>query len=130
MRIALTSSIVAQHPQLEGIFQSGDKKVNVSNTTGHTDSYCSSHHVWKHLEKVKSTDNHAILPLWKRVKQKLRLRSRLHHWFYQGSHPSIYPEYIDDFKKVKDAVLSAGLTEKELNVSRKDIAKIGDHITI
>ena len=46
---SLTSSIVAQHPQLEGIFESGDKKVNVSNTTGHTDSYCSSHHVWKHL---------------------------------------------------------------------------------
>jgi hypothetical protein len=77
----------------------------------------------------ESSNNQIITRLWRSIKQSLAIRSRLRAWFYQGSHSSIYPKYFDDFKKVKDAVLSAGLTEKELNISRIDFANQGDHIS-
>jgi glycosyltransferase domain-containing protein len=73
----------------------------------------------------ESSNNQIITRLWRRIKQSLAIRSRLRAWFYQGCHSSIYPKYFDDFKKVKDAVLSANLTEKELNVSRMDFANQG-----
>ena len=68
-----------------------------------------------------------ILLLWRRVKRKLgNLPTRFRQLLYKGCHPSIYPQYFDDFKKVKDAVLSAGLTETELDVSREDYANQGN----
>ena len=48
---SLTSSLLAQHPQLEGIFESSNNAtVSNSQNLGHTDNYNSSHHVWRHLD--------------------------------------------------------------------------------
>jgi len=74
----------------------------------------------------ESSNNQIITKLWISIKQSLAIRSRLRAWFYLGCHSSIYPKYFDDFKKVKDAVLSAGLTAKELDVSRMDFANQGN----
>ena len=58
------------------------------------------------------------------LRQKLRIRtfvtSFLYQLFYQGCHPSIYPDSLSDYIKVKNAVLTAGLTADELNKARKD----------
>jgi len=77
--------------------------------------------------RYKLNLNNNIPPLWTQVKSKLRIRNRLYHWLYKGCHPSIYPQYFNDFKKVKDAVILAGLTQKELNISRLDFANLGNH---
>ena len=49
---SLTSSLFAQHPQLEGIFGSSEKSNSVSMVDKHSDAYCASHHVWNHLNKL------------------------------------------------------------------------------
>jgi len=67
--------------------------------------------------------------VWTRLRNNIGLRTRLRKIFLQGCHRSIYPKYFDDFKKVKDAVISADLTEKELNLSRMDFANQGNQIT-
>ena len=55
-----------------------------------------------------------------RLKHYIRLRTRLRIIMFQGCHPSIYPNYLNDYKKVKKAVISAGLDYNDLNQSRKD----------
>ena len=79
------------------------------------------------LEIPVESDNNSINHLIKRFRQELRIRNRFHQWFYNGCHPSIYPKSFEDFKKIKDVVLSANLTQEKLNVSRKNYATQGDH---
>ena len=77
------------------------------------------------MKRHKHNKSQVLISFLKRIKEKLRIRTRLKGWmyyfFYQGCHPSIYPDYIEDFKKVKKAVLSAGLTFEELNLARRKI---------
>jgi glycosyltransferase domain-containing protein len=84
----------------------------------------------KKQQKLKSIKDSCYTQYFVKVRHKLRIRTRavglMHYLRYNGCHPSIYPEYLEDFKRVKNAVLSANLTEEELNESRKDYAKQGD----
>jgi glycosyltransferase domain-containing protein len=74
-------------------------------------------------QKSKQLNDVFYMHLLKKIKSKLRIRTRviymIHQMFYQGCHPSIYPKYFKDFERVKEAVLSVGLTDDELNESRK-----------
>ena len=47
----------------------------------------------------------------------------LHYLRYQGCHPSMYPEYLENFKQVREVVLSAGLIAEELKVFSKNFTK-------
>jgi len=49
---SLISSIISQNPEVEGIFQ--DNNVPLFSTNKHVLSYCSSHHIWDFLLKIKS----------------------------------------------------------------------------
>ena len=63
--------------------------------------------------------NNAHISLIAKLKNKVRLRTRMRNYFRQGCPDSIYPRYLKDFKKVKKAVLSAGLLAENLNISRQ-----------
>jgi glycosyltransferase domain-containing protein len=79
-----------------------------------------------YLERVElkmANRSNGSTSTWLRLRQKVRFRTRLRQMFWQGCYPSIYPEYFDDYLKVKEAVLSANLTQEELNVARRDLAK-------
>jgi len=79
-----------------------------------------------YLERVElkmANRSNGSTSTWLRLRQKVRFRTRLRQMFCQGCYPSIYPEYFDDYLKVKEAVLSANLTQEELNVARRDFAK-------
>ena len=69
------------------------------------------------IQKSQITNLHSMR-LLKRIRHNLGIRRRVKALFnnllYQGCHPSIYPEYLDDFKKVREAVISAGLSNDEL----------------
>ncbi len=78
------------------------------------------------LEKKMASLLNGQASTWLRLRKRIGLRTRLRKLLLNGCHPSIYPKYFDDFKKVKDAVLSANLTEKELNVSRIDFVNQGN----
>jgi glycosyltransferase domain-containing protein len=81
----------------------------------------------QNLNYQKSFKNKLSFLFLNRFKQKLRIPRRILGWIYlicyQGCHPSIYPEHLDDFKRVRGAVLSAGLNSEELNKSRKELTK-------
>ena len=70
------------------------------------------------LKKQKLKSILHIFPTLKRVKQILRIRTRakalFNHLFCHGCHPSIYPEYFVDYKRVREAVLSSKLTSDDL----------------
>jgi len=68
-------------------------------------------------------DGHVSIFTW--LRNNFRIRTRFRKFFLQGCHLSIYPKYFDDFKKVRDAIISADLTEKELSISRMDFADQG-----
>ena len=61
---SMVSSILSQHPELEGIF-SGDTE-STYNEAGHSNGFCESFHLWKFLvdsaRDTRSQDNH--LPFW------------------------------------------------------------------
>ena len=62
-----------------------------------------------------------------RLRQLIRgLKSRKENDINQGCHPSIRPDYVEDFEKVKKAVLSAKLTFEHLNEARKDYESFGN----
>jgi hypothetical protein len=46
----------------------------------------------------------------------------MYNYLYNGCHPSIYPEYLDDFILVKEAVLLSDANLEEMNISRKEMA--------
>jgi len=85
-------------------------------------------YVTRALTRVKierESESKALISFLKRIKQKLRIRTRIIGWFnflrYHGCYPSIYPEHFKDFKKVKESVLSSGLGLEELNLAREKI---------
>ncbi|SVE14597.1 uncharacterized protein METZ01_LOCUS467451, partial [marine metagenome] len=47
----------------------------------------------------------------------------LHYPRYQGHHFSMYLEYLENFKQVREVVLSADLIAEELKVFSKDFTK-------
>lgn len=63
---------------------------------------------------------------WPLLRKNIGLRIHMQKILFQGCHPSIYPKYFDDYKNVKDSVISANLTERELNISRVDFANQGN----
>ena len=81
------------------------------------------------LKKIKSGNNSDFIKYLKQIKHKLRIRTRavnlMHYMLYQGCHPSIYPKYLEDFKRVREAVLSERLGAEELNKARRDYENHG-----
>ena len=67
--------------------------------------------------KNQKEDQH-LMRLLKKIKRKLRIRTRsrvlFNYLLYQGCHPSIYPDYLADFKKVREAVFSACISSDKL----------------
>ena len=63
--------------------------------------------------------------LFIKLRQKVRLRSRIRVLFFQGCHHSIYTDYLSDYKQVRSSVMSAGLTFDDLNECRKDTSEFG-----
>ncbi len=86
------------------------------------DNYLDSYR--KKLEKINSMNNSFFIKYLKMINHTLRIRTRvislIYLLRYQGCHPSIYPKYLEDFKRVKEAVLSARLTADDTTQSRKD----------
>jgi len=54
------------------------------------------------------------------LRNKIRLGMRLRLLLFQGCHSSVYPDYLEDYKRLRYMVLSAQLSHRELNRSRKD----------
>mgnify|MGYP000355524641 CR=1 FL=1 len=80
----------------------------------------------KYLDRSEKRWNNDKLSIWHNIRQIVGLRSRLRKLFLNGCHYSIYPKYYNQYKKVKDAVLSSDLKEEELNISRIDFTKQGE----
>ena len=60
--------------------------------------------------------------IWSRLRIMIGLRTQLRRVFLNGCHSSVYPKYIEDFTKLKQAVLSSNIPAKELNTSRRQFA--------
>ena len=79
----------------------------------------------RYIDRSENEWKNNKVSIWQNIRQKVGLRTSLRTIFFQGCHLSIYPKYYNQYKKVKDAVLSSSLNEEELNVSRKDFTKQG-----
>jgi glycosyltransferase domain-containing protein len=73
---------------------------------------------------IKSENKNDFIKHLKQIKHKLRIRTRafglINRLLYQGCHPSIHPKYLEEYKRVRESVISSGLTAEDLNESRKD----------
>ena len=69
--------------------------------------------------KLELLENNSSNSLITKIRNKLNFRYRKNVLFYKGCDPSIYPKHIDDFLKIKNAVISSRLSIEELNKSRK-----------
>ena len=78
-----------------------------------------------HVGKNIGTRGNKNVSTWSRLRKIIGLRTRLRKLFLNGCHPSIYPEYKEDFTKVKQAVMSSNVLVEELNKSRKQYAAQG-----
>jgi|SaaInlStandDraft_6_1057023.scaffolds.fasta_scaffold31501_1 glycosyltransferase domain-containing protein len=70
-------------------------------------------------EKKIANRNNRYVTIWSCLRKSIGFRTRLRKIFLNGCHPSIYPEYIEDFTKLKQAVMSSNIPLEELNKSRK-----------
>ena len=77
-----------------------------------------------YLDRSENKLNNKV-SIWQNIRQKVGLRTSIRALLLQGCHLSIYPKYYNQYKKVKDAVISSDLNEEELNISRKDFSKQG-----
>lgn len=73
----------------------------------------------KHI-KASSENNNMICLLLKRLRYKAGIGSRIRYMYYKGVHPSIPPKFVEDFQKIKTAVLTAKLGSEALNEARKN----------
>jgi glycosyltransferase domain-containing protein len=71
------------------------------------------------LEKKIVTRRNKNVSIWSRLRKIIGLRTRLRKLFLNGCHPSIYPEYMEDFTKLKQSVMSSNIPVEELKKSRK-----------
>ena len=60
---SLISSLLGQHPQLEGIFGNSNEP-SITDNLNHIVNYCTSHHVWSFLDSHWDQINEDEGPLW------------------------------------------------------------------
>jgi hypothetical protein len=95
---SLISSLLGQHPQLEGIFSKFNEPSR-KDERNHFMAYCTSHHVWNFLDRHWVQKNKDELPLWGHPKHISRL-------------------YRDKPKDEKEALLLANLLRSYIKTDK------------
>jgi len=71
------------------------------------------------LDKKTENQRNRLVSAWTQLRKNIGLRTRLRKLFLNGCHPSIYPQYLDDYSKLMQSVIDGNLTQDALNSSRK-----------
>jgi len=91
-----------------------DNKKSIKILQGNFNEYLNNYN-----NKVERIGNNLSISLLTKIRNLLNLRYRSKVLFYKGCDTSIYPQHLDDFIKLKYAVVNHKLSIEELNKSRE-----------
>ena len=77
-------------------------------------------HYLNNLDKKEKSQLNFKNSIFKKFKQKIRIRARLQSFFLKGCHISVYKKSFNDFSNVREAVILSNIPDNVLNSSRKE----------
>jgi len=75
------------------------------------------------FSKNPSLQKNSFQKIWIFLREKIGIRTRLRILFLDGCHPSIYPDYLEDYTKIKHLVTTCSIPIEHLNKIRRQYAE-------